>query len=561
MSVITISMITRLIIASFLLITTGMLSGCTTGEDSSATLPDLPPAGDDFYMDISDYSGIEFTHTFGDDLLSNVVETVGSGAAFLDYDQDGHLDLYIANGSYSEQFSEGKKPAELPKNRLYRNLGNGQFTDVTDEAGVGDTGFGSGVSIGDYNNDGYPDIYVCNYGLNALYQNNGDGTFTNVAAEMGVEGSAATFSIAAMWIDYDLDGLLDLYVGNYLDYDPSYNLYYSPDGYPGPLNFDGQPDILYRNLGNGMFEDVTEEMGLFMEDGRAMGVGTADYNNDGYPDIYVANDMMTNYLFRSNEGKGFTDMGMESHSAFSHTGEATSSMSVVFGDYDNNGFLDMYVTDENYGALYTNIDGERFVDMSHPSGIAIPSGQYAGWGSSLIDYDNDMNVDIFKINGEIQHLHGQEDQVFRNILNRQFNDVSQTLGPYFSEEKVGRGAAFGDIDNDGDIDVFISNLGGSFTLLRNDKGNRNNWILIDLVGTVSNRDAIGTKVTIKAGDDIRVLEKTSAGGYLSQNDPRLHFGLADHTSIDRIEIRWPSGTIQTLENVEPNQILTIQEKE
>lgn len=561
MSVITISMITRLIIASFLLITTGMLSGCTTGEDSSATLPDLPPAGDDFYMDISDYSGIEFTHTFGDDLLSNVVETVGSGAAFLDYDQDGHLDLYVANGSYSEQFSEGEKPAELPKNRLYRNLGNGQFTDVTDEAGVGDTGFGSGVSVGDYNNDGYPDIYVCNYGLNTLYHNNGDGTFTNVAADMGVEGSIATFSIAAMWIDYDLDGLLDLYVGNYLDYDPSYNLYYSPDGYPGPLNFDGQPDILYRNLGNGRFEDVTEEMGLFMKDGRAMGVGTADYNNDGYPDIYVANDMMTNYLFRNNEGNGFTDMGMESHSAFNHTGEATSSMSVVFGDYDSNGFLDMYVTDENYGALYTNIDGERFVDMSHPSGIAIPSGQYAGWGSSLIDYDNDMNVDIFKVNGEIQHLHGQEDQVFRNILNRKFDDVSQTLGPYFSEENVGRGAAFGDIDNDGDIDVFISNLGGSFTLLRNDKGNRNNWILIDLVGTVSNRDAIGTKVTIEAGDDIRVLEKTSAGGYLSQNDPRLHFGLADHTSIDRIEIRWPSGTVQTLENVEPNQILTIQEKE
>jgi len=561
MSVTNISTITRLITASFLLITTGMLSGCTTGNNSSAILPELPPPGDDYYMDISDYSGIEFTHTFGDDLLSNVVETVGSGAAFLDYDQDGHLDLYIANGSYSEQFSEGEKPAELPKNRLYRNLGNGQFTDVTDEAGVGDTGFGSGVSVGDFNNDGFPDIYVCNYGLNTLYHNDGDGTFTNVAADMGVEGSIATFSIAAMWIDYDLDGLLDLYVGNYLDYDPSYNLYYSPDGYPGPLNFDGQPDILYRNLGNGRFEDVTEEMGLFMEDGRAMGVGTADYNNDGYPDIYVANDMMTNYLFRNNGGNGFTDMGMESHSAFNHTGEATSSMSVVFGDYDSNGFLDMYVTDENYGALYTNIDGERFVDMSHPSGIAIPSGQYAGWGSSLIDYDNDMNVDIFKINGEIQHLHGQEDQVFRNILNRKFDDVSQSLGPYFSEENVGRGATFGDIDNDGDIDVFISNLGGSFTLLRNDKGNSNNWILVDLVGTKSTRDAIGAKVTVEAGDDIRVLEKTSAGGYLSQNDPRLHFGLADHTMIGRIEIRWPSGTVQTLENIEPNQILTIQEEE
>jgi len=199
--------------------------------------------------------------------------------------------------------------------------------------------------------------------------------------------------------------------------------------------------------------------------------------------------------------------------------------------------------------------------MSHPAGVAIPSGQYAGWGSSFIDYDNNMDVDIFKINGEIQHLHGQEDQVFKNIQNRKFEDVSQTLGPYFSDEKVGRGAAFGDIDNDGDIDVFISNLGDEFTLLRNDMGNLNNWILIDLVGTVSNRDAIGAKVSVEAGDDKRVSEKTSAGGYLSQNDPRLHFGLADHSMIDRIEIRWPSGIVQTLENVEPNQIITIQEEE
>ena len=402
---------------------------------------------------------------------------------------------------------------------------------------------------------------MCNYGLNVLYHNNGDGTFTNVASDLGIEGNAETFSIAAMWIDYDLDGLLDLYVANYLDYDPSYNLFYSPDGYPGPLNFDGQPDILYRNLGNGQFEDVTEEMGLYMEDGRAMGVGTADYNNDGYPDIYVANDMMTNYLFRNDEGNGFTDIGMESHAAFNHTGEGTSSMSVVFGDYDGNGFIDMYVTDDNYGALYTNIDGERFVDMSHPAGIAIPSGQYAGWGSALIDYDNNMNIDIFKINGDIQHLHGQEDQVFKYSQNRSFVDVSQSLGPYFSEENVGRGAAFGDIDNDGDIDVFISNLGGEFTLLRNDKGNENNWILIDLIGNKSNRDAIGAKVTVIAGGNSRVLEKTSAGGYLSQNDPRLHFGLADFSVIDQIKIRWPSGILQELDNIEPNQILTIQEEE
>lgn len=549
-----------LLIVPFFIVAGFSFSACNQGNSASSTLEDMPPVGEHFFLEISDYSGIDFTQTFGDDLLSNVVETVGSGAAFLDYDQDGFMDLYIANGSYSEQFSEGEKPRELPQNKLYRNLGNGQFADVTDEAGVGNTGFSSGVSIGDYDNDGYPDIYVCNYGHNALYHNNGDGTFTDVAHDLVVDGDSDKFTIAAMWLDYDLDGLLDLYVANYLQYDPKYNLFYSPDGYPGPLNFDGQPDVLYRNLGDGRFEDVTEEMGLYREDGRAMGVGTADYNDDGHPDIYVANDMMTNYLFRNDEGQGFTDVGMESHAAFNHTGEATSSMSVVFGDYDGNGFIDMFVSDENYSALYTNMDGARFVDLSYQAGIAIPSGQYAGWGSSFLDYNNNMDLDIFKINGEIQHLHGQEDQVFEYRQNRTFEDVSVTLGPYFQEEKVGRGAAFGDIDNDGDIDVFISNLGDEFTLLRNDKGNLNNWILINLVGTTSNRDGIGAKVKVIAGGRTQVVEKTSAGGYLSQNDPRVHFGLAANTVIDQIEITWPSGIVQSLENVEVNQILTIQEE-
>lgn len=550
-----------LYIVPFFIIAHSFFSACQQDRSASSAQPEMPPPGDDFFMDVSEYSGIEFTHSFGDDLLSNVVETVGSGAAFLDYDQDGFMDLYIVNGSYSDQFSEIERPEEMPQNKLYRNVGNGQFEDVTEEAGVGDTGFGSGVSIGDYDNDGYPDIYVCNYGLNVLYHNNGDGTFTNVAADLGVDGESDKFTIAAMWLDYDVDGLLDLYVANYLEYDPAYNLFYSPDGYPGPLNFDGQPDILYRNMGDGRFEDVTHELGLYKEDGRAMGVGTTDFNDDGYPDIYVANDMMSNYLFRNEAGTGFTDVGIESHSALNHTGEATSSMSVVFGDYDGNGLMDMFVTDENYGALYTSLDGDRFVDLSYQAGIAIPSGQYAGWGSSFVDYDNNMDLDIFKINGEIQHLHGQEDQVFKYMQGRKFEDVSLTLGPYFQEENVGRGAAFGDIDNDGDIDVFISNLGDRFTLLRNDKGNENNWILINLVGSTSNRDGIGAKVKVVAGGKVQTTEKTSAGGYLSQNDPRIHFGLAENTLIEQIEVRWPSGIVQTLENVDANQILTIREEQ
>lgn len=539
-----------------------LLAGCNRQIQRNESLEhppqkELPPAGDDFFQDITDYSGITFRHTIGDEELSNIIESDGGGAAMLDYDRDGAIDIYVVNGTYSEEFSSGDRPGSLPRNALFRNRGNGQFIDVTGQAGVGDTGYGIGVTVGDYDNDGYPDIYVTNYGPNVLYRNNGDGTFTDRTGEAGVGGDA--FSVGAAWFDYDRDGLLDLYVGNYVEFDPEYNLYYMPDGFPGPLNYDGQPDVLYHNLGDGRFEDVTEAMGLVRRDGRAMGVSATDYDNDGYPDLYVANDQMANYMFRNVGGKKFEEVAVRAGTAFNHTGEATSSMAVAFGDYDGNGLPDLFVSDESYNALYTNLGDGRFSDFAGQAGIAALSGQYTGWASAFIDYDNNMLLDIFTVNGDIQHLYGQEDQVFENQGDGRFKDVSVNLGAYFREEYVGRGACFGDLDNDGDIDAFIMVLDDKPVVLRNDSGNAMNWILIGLVGTTSNRDGVGAKVSVKTGDKVQVSEKKSGSGYLSQNDPRLHFGLGAHTTIEQIRIVWPSGKVQILEHVAANQIITIEE--
>jgi hypothetical protein len=277
---------------------------CTPrGED--VTKASLPPPGDDFFLDITEAAGIDFLHTIGDHHLSNLVESVGGGAAWLDYDSDGFLDLYVVNGAHREPLSEPtQRLGYVPENRLYKNKGDGTFTDVTGRAGVGDAGYGMGVSIADFNNDGHPDIYLSNHGPNVLYKNNGDGTFSDITEQAGVGGDAC--SVGAAWLDYDKDGLLDLYVGNYILYDPEYDYYYAPDGFPGPMAYEGQPDRLYRNLGGGGFEDVTEPMGVYRTEGRAMGVGSADYNDDGFTDIYVANDHMVNYLFHNNDGKGFT---------------------------------------------------------------------------------------------------------------------------------------------------------------------------------------------------------------------------------------------------------------
>ena len=540
-----------------------IFSGCQTNSNSkskakrSASMP--PVANDDYFQEIGKEIGLDFVHSIGDSELSNIVESSGAGAAFLDYDQDGFIDLYVCSGTWLKGISSGEKPDEMPQNHLYHNLGNGTYEDVTEKAGLAEPLYSMGITVGDFNNDGYPDLYVSNYGKNVLYKNNGDGTFSDVTKRAKVGGTDTKFSTGAVWFDYDNDGFLDLYVGNYLNFDPNYKYFYAPDGFPGPLAYDSQPDILYHNNGDGTFEEVTKKMGITDVDGRAMGVGAADYDDDGFVDIFVANDHSHNYLWHNDGGKGFTDTGIMSGVAFSQAGESTVSMSVDFADFKGDGRLGLFVSDDKYCSLYENKGNGIFNDQSYPAGIAMPAGQFVGWSSSFIDYNNDGLVDIYKANGALKHLYGQEDQLFENIGEGKFKDVSTSMGKYFMKKLVGRGACFGDYDNDGDIDAYIVNLNDRGTFLRNNKGNQNNWISLKLVGTTSNRDGIGARIKLTSGGKIQTAQKKSTTGYLSQNDPRVHFGLANSPVVDKIEIKWPSGKLQVLDNVKINQILAIKE--
>lgn len=552
----------KLLLPLILLSTLTLFSGCKGKSGSQTDIKlTVPAATDDYFQEIGKEIGLNFVHSIGDKELSNIVESSGAGAAFLDYDQDGFIDLYVCNGTYIKGLSsDEEKPKEITTNHLYRNRGDGTFEDVTKKAGVGGPWYSMGVTVGDFNNDGYPDMFVSNYGLSVLYRNNGNGTFTDVTKKAGVGGKEKDFSVGAAWLDYDNDGFLDLYVGKYLNFDPNYKYYYAPDGFPSPLAYDAQPDVLYHNNGNGTFTDVTEAMGIKDVDGRAMGVSAADYDDDGFVDVFVANDHSPKYLWHNDAGKGFTNRGVMSGTAFSQAGESTVSMSVDFADYNDDGLLDAFVSDDKYCSLYQNIGNGIFKDVSYPSGIAIPAGQFVGWSSSFIDYDNDGDADIYKVNGALKHLYGQEDQLFENIGDGKFKDVSTESGKYFLVKLVGRGSCFGDYDNDGDIDGYIVNLNDRGAFLRNNKGNQNNWITMKLVGTKSNRDGIGARIKVVSGGKTQTGQKVSTTGYLSQNDPRVHFGIGKNTVIERIEIKWPSGITQVLDNVKANQILTVTEQ-
>jgi len=545
----------------FLIIMTGILvSGCRSGNSPASDSGKLsaPAANNDYFQEISRETGLDFTHSIGDDDLTNIIFSTGGGALFFDYDRDGWIDIYACSGTWLEGVSKMEKPSVLPGNRLYRNKGNGTFEDVTKKAGVGGPWYSMGAVAGDFNNDGYPDLFISNYGPNVLLKNNGNGTFSDVTKKAGVAGGAEC-SVGAVWFDYDNDSYPDLYVGNYLAFDPEYKYYYAPDGFPGPMAYDAQKDVLYHNNGDGTFEDVTEKMGIRDTDGRAMGVGAADYDEDGFVDVYVANDHTLNYLWHNDGGKGFTDRGTMSGTAFSQAGEATVSMSVDFADFNEDGLLDLFVSDDTYCSLYENVGNGVFTDKGIPSNISTSAAQFVGWSSSFMDYDNNGLIDIFKTNGALKHLYGQEDQMFQNEGGGKFKDISLELGKYFSQEFVGRGACAGDYDNDGDMDIFVVNLNNHCVFLRNNKGNQNNWIILNLTGTTSNRDGIGARIKLTSGGKTQIAQRKTTTGYLSQNDPRIHFGLAKNQIVDLIEITWPSGKVQTLENVTPNQILEVKE--
>jgi hypothetical protein len=509
------------------------------------------------FTDVTEEAGIQFKHSYGDFDVTNIVEGTGAGAIFFDYDGDGWLDIYFLNGAWRKNINDNRGRPLQGKlaNALYRNDGDGTFTDVTEKARVGHEGFGFGASAADFDRDGDLDLYVLNYGPNVLYLNNGDGTFSDITEKSGL--ADPRFSLSAPWIDHDGDGDLDVYVANYLEYDDGkFRSYYPAAGYPGPLSYSAQPDALYRNNGDGTFTEITKETGLYNTGGRAMSAVAADINNDGLIDLYVTNDATANYYYE-NTGKGtFEEKGLFLGLAFGEHGQGVSSMGPVVGDVDRNGRLDILVPDMGYGSLLMN-HGDNFEDRITQSRLAIMCGQYTGWGGILFDYDNDMDLDVFISNGNAHHEYTEEDVLAANDGTGKFVDVADQSGAYFREKYVGRGATYADYDNDGDIDILVLNLNDRARLLRNDGGNASNWLKIGLKLAGGKIDALGARVSVAAGGVTQINDVVGATGYLSQADPRAHFGLASAAKADLVEIRWPDGTVERLENVPANQILTV----
>jgi len=510
------------------------------------------------FTDTTKEAGITFKHSYGDHHMDNIVEGTGSGVCVFDYNGDGLLDIYFVTGTWTKNVSdnEGRDLRGKLSNRLYRNNGNGTFTDVTEAAGVGGKGiFSSGCSAADYDNDGRVDLYVLNYGPNILYHNNGDGTFTDVSEKSGL--ADPHWSLSAVWFDYNNDGWLDVYVCNYLKYDDGkFRDFYPVQGYPGPLSYEGEPDFLFRNNGDGTFTDVTKEAGLWQPEGRGMSVTAADFNNDGYLDIFVSNDAMENHYFE-NTGKGtFVEKALQMGVAFGENGQGVSNMGPFPGDINRDGLMDVFIPNLNYCNLL--IQGKKgFEYRSDAAGISVMLGQYAGWAGILLDYDNDGWLDIFVSHGNAHHEYVEEATLARNRGDATFYDVSRTSGSYFQDKFVGRGATWFDYDNDGDVDLVINNLNDFAHLLRNDGGNRANWLVVEpeLKFATGTRDAIGARVTVTTGT-LRQIEDMNPGrGYLSQGDARLHFGLGTAAEADSVEIRWPDGSVEKHERVKARQFL------
>ncbi|MXY81430.1 MAG: CRTAC1 family protein [Gemmatimonadetes bacterium] len=494
------------------------------------------------------------------------------GSAFFDYDRDGDLDLYVLNGSRVGGFP-GR---DRPRNALYRNEG-ATFSNATEESGLGDTGWGMGCAVADYDNDGDADLYVTNYGRNALYENRGDGAFADVAQRAGVFGEEA-FSTGCAFFDYDRDGDLDLYVANYIDFD--HFMETTPDRrhewrgltvHFGPQGMRGEADVFYRNEGEGVFSDATAAAGLVDRDMLyGLGVVAGDYDNDGDSDVYVANDTGPNYLYENRGDGTFTDVAWMKGAAYGEGGQPQGCMGIAFGDYDNDAYPDILVTNfwEETNTLYHNDGGRFFSDLTFDAGVGLESFQFLAWGTEFFDYDNDSDKDLFVANGHVYPQvdranlgvsYAQTNQLFENRGDGTFAEVSLTSGAGLQIEKVSRGAAFGDYDEDGDLDIFVLELNDLPTLLRNDGGDQNNYLIVRTEGTKSNRDGIGARVKLRCGDVTQVNEVRSGSSYLSQNDLRVHFGLGECTTVDRLEVFWPSGLAESVEDLSVNRVLVIRE--
>jgi hypothetical protein len=496
------------------------------------------------------------------------METVCCGLALFDYDGDGDVDIYFLNGAPLG----GTQVDPPPRNALYRNDGGWKFTDVTQQAGVGDIGYGLGVCVGDYDNDGDPDIYLNNCGPNVLYRNNGDGTFTDVTRAAGVQNGDLV-GAGACFLDIDKDGDLDLYVANYVDFTyPKHQTRYinGHPAYVGPMIYGPVPDTLYRNNGDGTFTDISVESGVAAHAGTGMGMICADYDEDGDTDVIIGNDAMANFVFR-NKGSGhFEEVGLMTGLAYDQHGVGMGTMGVECGDYDNDGRLDFHMTSyqQQWAILYRNLGGGFFQDLTHAEGAGSGTFPHVTWGSGLVDLDNDGDRDLFIACGHLQDTVDLWDDTTsycaRNILlmntgRGKFADVSDRSGDGMAVQLSSRGAAFDDLDNDGDIDAVVLNSRREATLLRNDSANGNHWIQIMLRGTKSNRDGVGARVKVVTADSSQIDEVHSGRGYQSHYGTLLHFGLGQHRRINRIEVHWIGGGIDVFEDLAVNRRLTITE--
>ena len=542
-------------------------SNIVFSQQTPAQLPQL--------VDITDSTGITFEHLSSSE-KKYIVESMGGGVALIDYDRDGLLDIYFTNSPTVDMALAGNKA----RSALYHNNGDGTFTDVTDKAGVGYPCFAMGAVVGDYNNDGWPDLLVTCLGGVVLYRNNGDGTFTDVTKQAGLVDTQ--YATGAAFGDYDGDGWPDLFVSHYVDFHlddlPKFGSsktcqYHGLAVQCGPRGLKGAGDLLFHNNGDGTFTDVSKAAGVDDPHGY-YGLGTvwSDFNNDGRLDLFAANDSTPNFLYR-NDGKGhFADVAFIAGTAVSQDGSEQAGMGIALGDYLHTGRLSLFVThfSEEYAALFRNDGAMSFTDVSFQAGVASPTIPYVGWGTAFFDFDNDGWPDLFMVNG---HVYPQVDTLdvgaryrepkllFLNQHDGTFRNISELAGPAIRVPQVSRGAAFGDLFNDGRIDIVVENLDGKPLILRNEAGHLSNWIEFELAGTKSNRLALNARLRAVAGDLVQVDEVRSGGSYLSQNDLRIHFGLASHDHLDRVEILWPSGKTETINNLAAGRIYSVKEGE
>jgi len=522
--------------------------------------------------DVSSATGIDFRHTDGSSGRHYIVETVASGLATLDFDGDGLIDVYFLSGA---PLRGTKADGPLPKNHLYRNLGGWKFADVTGRAGVGDTGFGLGVAVGDCDNDGWPDLYLNNFGPNVLYHNNGDGTFRDVTARAGV-GRGNKVGAGANFLDAAGDGHLDLFVANYIQF--SYELERTEairgvPMYPGPLLYPPQPNQFFRNRGDGTFAEATQSSGIGGDAGTGMGTVLADYDNDGRTDIFVCNDAMRNFLFHNLGGARFEEVGLAAAIAFNYGGAAYGNMGADAGDYDNDGLVDFFVTSyhRQLPALYRNSGDGFFEDVVNRSGAGRGAFGNVKWGCGLVDFDNDGFKDVFIGCGHLQdNIEAVDDTttylaapvLLRNLGNGRFLNVSDSSGDGLKVKMVARGVAFDDLDNDGDVDVVVLNSRRQPNLLRNmlnETGSKHHWLQVQLRGVKTNRDGVGARVRVVAGDLVQIAEVPSGRGYQSHYGSRLHFGLGSHERVDRVEVHWIGGGVDCAEDVAVDRIAIVVE--